>query len=153
MMSRLRGDSQKTVAHPSPDDWDGSRTTQTFSRSYILEQQLKDNETIRPLAHLARQSKAHGDESGESLENVLTLCVGHSRSHATTDANTVLVIIAGGLFGAVAIPVGFNRTKWHSSISFLAIAKNKINVREAKAATRRTQLTSKSQCPFLLYGS
>ena len=47
---------------------------------------------------------------------------------STTDSRaTVLVIIAGGLFGAVAIPVG-------SSISFLAIAKNKINVREA--ATR-----------------
>ena len=42
--------------------------------------------TTRPLAHLAGQSKAHGYESGKSLKNVSTLCVGHSRSHATTDA-------------------------------------------------------------------
>ena len=39
MTSRLRDDSQRTVAHPSPDDRDGSRTTQTISRSYMLEQQ------------------------------------------------------------------------------------------------------------------
>ena len=37
VMSRLRDDSQRTVA-------ESSRTTKTVSRSYMLEQQLKDNE-------------------------------------------------------------------------------------------------------------
>ena len=52
MTSRLRDDSQRTVAHPSPDDRDGSRTTQTISRSHMLEQQLKneDNEAIGTLS-------------------------------------------------------------------------------------------------------
>ena len=38
MMSRLRDDSDERASDES------SRTTKTFARSYMLEQQLKDNE-------------------------------------------------------------------------------------------------------------
>ena len=73
MMSRLRDDSQRTVAHPSPDDRDGSRTTQTISRSYMLEQQLKneDNETIGTLSRAIKGARLRKWEISQECFNLV----------------------------------------------------------------------------------
>ena len=73
MTSRLRDDSQRTVAHPSPDDRGGSRTTQTFSRSYMLEQQLKneDNETIGTLSRAIKGARLRKWEISQECFNLV----------------------------------------------------------------------------------
>ena len=73
MTSRLRDDSQRTVAHPSPDDRDGSQTTQTISRSHMLEQQLKneDKETIGTLSRAIKGARLRKWEISQECFNLV----------------------------------------------------------------------------------